>query len=90
MYKRDSGSASNDLLRIDLTSFKTGSGWGYDIHVGPTFSIHQDHIPGINGYKTFVSEDEALKTGGVMVEKITHNKPPSVSEDELKELGIHY
>ncbi|MBS1563179.1 MAG: DUF4907 domain-containing protein, partial [Bacteroidetes bacterium] len=69
-YKRNSGSASNDLLRIDLKTFQQAGGWGYDIRVGATFFIHQDRIPVISGNKMFVSEAEALKTGQLLVEKI--------------------
>jgi len=90
-YKKDSGSSSNDLLRIDLTSFKEPGGWGYDIKVvGANYAIHQDRIPAIAGYKAFVSEEDALKTGQLVVDKMKHKKPPTVSVSELKTLGIHY
>lgn len=89
-YKRNSGSASKDLLRIDLKTFKQDSGWGYDIKVGATFTIHQDRIPVISGNKMFVSEDEALRTGKLMVERIKKDGHPSISIDDLNALGIHY
>lgn len=89
-YKKGSGSSSKDLLRIDLQSFKTDGGWGFDIKVGETFSLHQDRIPAIPGNKKFVSEDDALKTGRLMVEKIKRQHSPSVSVHELDSLGIHY
>lgn len=89
-YKRNSGSASKDLLRIDLKTFKQDSGWGYDISVGATFHIHQDRIPIIPGNKMFISEDEALRTGRLIVEKIKKKERPDVSIEELNALGIHY
>jgi hypothetical protein len=89
-YKRNSGSASNEVLRIDLTTFKQAAGWGYDIKVGKSFSIHQDRIPVITGNKMFVSEEEALKTGKLMVEKIKKTGRADISVAELDALGIHY
>jgi hypothetical protein len=89
IYK-NSGSSSKDMLRIDLTTFKTEGGWGYDIHVDTLFFIHQDRIPLIPGNKVFVSEADALKTGQLMVEKIKKKGRPDITMDELKALGIHY
>jgi hypothetical protein len=89
-YKRNSGSASNGVLRIDLTTFKQAGGWGYDIKVGSSYFIHQDRIPVITGNKMFISEDEALKTGKLMVEKIKKTGRADISLPELEALGIHY
>ena len=89
-YKRNSGSASKDLLRIDLKTFHEPAGWGYDIKVGATFSIHQDRVPLVRGNKMFVSEEEALKTGKLMVEKIKKEGRPDITIEELDSLGIHY
>jgi len=89
-YKRNSGSASKDLLRIDLKTFKQPAGWGYDIKVGPTFFIHQDRIPVIPGNKMFISEEEALRIGHLMVEKIKKTGRTDITLEELNALGIHY
>jgi len=89
-YKRNSGSASNELLRIDLTTFKEAGGWGYNIKVGTSFSIHQDRIPLIPGNKMFINEEEALRTGKLMVQKIKQQGRPDITMDELNALGIHY
>jgi outer membrane protein W len=89
-YKKGSGSSSNDLLNIKLTSVKLANGWGYDIKVGTDFAIHQDRIPTIPGNKAFVSEEDALRTGRLVVDKLQHRKPPMVTLQELKALEIHY
>jgi len=89
-YKRNSGSASKEVLRINLTTFKQAAGWGYDIKAGSSFSIHQDRIPVIPGNKMFISEEEALKTGKLMVDKIKKTGRADISVEELDALGIHY
>lgn len=89
-YKRNSGSASKDLLRIDLKTFQQAEGWGYDIKVGPKFSIHQDRIPVVPGNKMFINEEEALRTGHFMVEKIKKTGRTDITLEELNALGIHY
>jgi len=89
-YKRNSGSASTDVLRIDLTTFKEAAGWGYNIRVGTGFYIHQDRIPLIPGNKMFVNEEEALRTGKLVVQKIKQKGKPDITMDELNALGIHY
>ena len=89
-YKKGSGSSSKDLLQIDLQSFKAADGWGFDVKVGKTFALHQDRIPAIPGNKKFVSEEDALKTGRLVVEKIKKNHSPSVTVRELDSIGIHY
>jgi hypothetical protein len=89
-YKKDSGSSSKDLLRIDLKSFKIDGGWGYDLKVGSVYSIHQDRIPAIEGDKKFVSEEEALATGRLVIAKIKKHRVTFVTVHELDSLGIHY
>ncbi len=89
-FKKDSGPSYNDLLEVKLTPFQMNGGWGYDIHVGKDFGIHQDCIPAIAGHKLFATREDALKTGRLVVEKIKHKKTPMVSVRELDSLGIHY
>ncbi len=75
-YKKGSGLSSGDMLSINLTPFQTPRGWGYDIKVGKDFGIHQDRIPAIAVNEMFASKEDALKVGGLVVEKMKHKKPP--------------
>lgn len=90
LFKKDSGSSTTGMLQIDLTTFKSAKGWGYDIKVGPAFHIHQDHIPGVSGYKMFATEADALKTGQFLVQKIKQTGKTGITLEEIKALGIQY
>lgn len=64
-------------------------GWGYDVLEGNTLRIHQPHIPAIQGNHGFKSEYDAEKAANRVIEKLDHNiMPPTLSVDELRELGV--
>lgn len=64
-------------------------GWGYDIYEGSSMRIHQPHIPAVQGNKGFKSEYDAQKAAEKVIEKLNHGiMPPSLSVEELKELGV--
>lgn len=64
-------------------------GWGYDIYEGTSMRIHQPHVPAVQGNKGFKSEYDAQKAADRVIEKLDHGiMPPSLSLDELKELGV--
>lgn len=64
-------------------------GWGYDILKGNSVLIHQPHIPAIQGNQGFKSEYDAEKAANRVIEKLDRNiMPPTLSVDELRELGV--
>lgn len=69
-------------------SFKTSSGWGYSISYKEKIIIKQSIIPVINDTKSFSTEEEALKTAGLVVEKLKQNLSPTVTKNELILLKI--
>ena len=69
--------------------FSDSLGWGYDILKGKSVLIHQPHIPAIQGNHGFKSEYDAQKAANRVMDKLDHNiMPPTLSVDELRELGV--
>lgn len=67
---------------------KKSKGWGYDIIIG-TGKIHQPTIPAIQGYKSFVTKEEAQKTGTFALNKMKKTGAmPTITIRELDSLGI--
>lgn len=80
---------NNTSQQFTLKTYKNSSGWGYDIYINNELLIHQPTIPAIAGNRSFKSEEEALKTGNLVLYKIKENiSPPSISSMELDSLGV--
>jgi hypothetical protein len=74
---------------ITFKTFKTESGWGYNIYIREKLYIHQPIIPAISGNKGFAKKKHAERTAKVVVEKIIkHIIPPTVTMNELDSLGV--
>lgn len=84
----DDNSAADDRLSVKVLSFRTTSGWGYEIRIDDKPFIHQDYIPAIQGNKSFQSPEDALKVGNYLLEKMKNRKRPFVTIDELKGMKI--
>ncbi|WP_281235300.1 DUF4907 domain-containing protein [Flavobacterium gelatinilyticum] len=69
-------------------TFKTDSGWGYTIAYKNKIIIKQSIIPVINDNKSFSTEEDALKTAHLVIEKLKKNVSPTVSKNELILLKI--
>lgn len=80
--------AGNDLLKVEVVSFKTTEGWGYEIKVDNETFIHQETIPAIAGNRKFLSEQDALKTGNAVMKKLLAGEQPSLSYKEVTALGL--
>ena len=77
------------VFKNDFVSQEKDSGFGYEIYVFDALYIHQLHIPGVPGTQGFETEEDAQKTAKLVVEKIHNNIiPPSISVEELKNLGV--
>lgn len=75
--------------KIEIKTFQTGIEWGYDILIDENIYVHQPTIPAIGGNKGFKTEQDAQKTAELVVNKIRNNiLPPSITPEELKNLGI--
>lgn len=64
-------------------------GYGYDILVNDTVFIHQPHIPALNDYVGFPTEDKARQIADLVITKIrNHELPPSVTYEELVKFSL--
>ena len=72
----------------EVKPVQTATGWGYEIYVDKKLYIKQDYIPAINGIHAFKSREDAMKTGKLVLNKLTHGKKPIISVDELNALKI--
>lgn len=75
---------------LSVKTFQSGEGWGYEIFVDGQRFIHQDQIPGAPGKQNFVSQQEALLVGELVIKKIKENELPSIHSPELDSLNITY
>ncbi len=73
---------------LKTETFKTDSGWGYTIAYKNKIIIKQSIIPVINDNKSFSTEEDALKTAHLVIEKLKKNVSPTVSKNELILLKI--
>lgn len=73
---------------VAVYTFPVQEGYGYSIFVDNKEFIRQDCIPAIQGNKPFVSKEEAKNAGVLVAQKIQHNELPTLSLQELKQLGI--
>ncbi|MEZ0182802.1 DUF4907 domain-containing protein [Flavobacterium oncorhynchi] len=69
-------------------TFQTNSGWGYSISYKDKIIIKQSIIPVISDNKSFSTQEDALKTAHLVVEKLSQNLSPTVNKNELILLKI--
>lgn len=82
---------SEGLRNYKVSAIKLDSTWGYRISQDTVPVIEQKIIPGLPGNAGFSTEQDAIKTGGLVVKKLNQGLfPPSVSREELDSLGIKY
>ncbi len=85
-HKKDRG---NEMVKVTCQPFQINQGWGYDIVAENRKVIHQDRLPGRPGRRPFSSQEDAMKVGKLVIEKLKSGIfPPAVTHEELKNLGI--
>jgi hypothetical protein len=78
-------------FKVTTMALDSAAGWGYRIYEDTTAVIEQKFIPGVPGKAGFKTEEQALKTGGLVVRKLQKGIwPPSISPEELDSLDITY
>lgn len=85
----ESGTSSiTSTHALSLKVFEIDEGWGYDIFIDSNLFISQENIPGTAGHLKFISEEEAMLCGELVIKKLKQNELPTISKDELDSLGI--
>jgi hypothetical protein len=75
---------------FEITTLQSASGWGYQISQNGKLVIDQPTIPGRQGNLGFQTEEDAIKVAELVKSKLLAKEfPPTVSEDDLKNLNIH-
>jgi len=87
------GLAQNAKKTFDEYTFKTiqvhNNTWGYDIYVNDKIKIHQPNIPGKAGNEGFKKKEDTQKVAELVINKMKKGEmPPTVTKEELKNLGI--
>ncbi|MEN2415597.1 DUF4907 domain-containing protein [Flavobacterium mesophilum] len=80
--------AKKETFKID--AFQTKTGWGYTISAQNKILIKQSIIPVISTAKSFSSEEDALKTGQLVVSKLDQNMSPTITKNDLILLKIKF
>jgi len=70
----------------EVSLFKSGDGWGYDIMKKDQIYIHQPYMPALEGQLPFNNKQSARKTGKLVVKRIRNHESPAVTREELKSI----
>ena len=73
---------------LRLTVERTQHGWAYRITRGGEPLIYQANIPAIPGYHPFRNEDDAARTGTLVLQKLERGVLPMLSLREIDSLKI--
>ena len=80
--------ACNNKQGLNLESIKTPNGWGYTIKYNDKIIIKQSIIPAIPSQKSFESEEDALKVGNLVLQKLKAKTSPTITKKDLILLSI--
>lgn len=70
---------------IEVQTFQSEKGWGYDITIDGVIYIHQPSIPALPGDAGFKNEAQAKAVAEIMIQKIKDNiLPPGVTTEEVE------
>ena len=87
-YRQTTPRPGADMVPVVVVPFQINNGWGYKVNVDGHTYIYQDIIPGVPGNRVFRTKENALRVGNVVMEKLTHHKIPSMTQQELISMKI--
>jgi hypothetical protein len=70
----------------EVSLFKSGTGWGYDISKNNKIYIHQPYMPAVEGQVPFSYKRSARKTGRLVIRKIKNHKSPAITREDIKSI----
>lgn len=73
---------------LSIHAFKTSTGWGYVLVNQEKTIIKQTIIPVISEIKSFKTEEDALKIGNLVLQKLKDDLSPTVTKKDLIALNI--
>ena len=74
--------------KYKLETIQVEGGYGYLVKKAGKTLIYQPVIPAIGKEKPFTTEDDAFRTGSLVLERIRQGKDFSITVTELRELNI--
>lgn len=83
-------SCSSGLYRLEVIGSQDGVGYGYQIYRKERVIILQPFVPAIPGKKGFLTKQEALRVGDLVMERLSEGQELTVSRADLRHLGITY
>lgn len=87
----DTHSNNHDsMVLLTVKPFEYNGGWGYDILADNKPYIHQDRVPAIQGKHIFLTEEDAKKTGNLVVQKIMKTGRFAIDSLDMVSAGIQY
>lgn len=88
--KSTTSNQSSPTEQFDILTLQSANGWGYQISQNGKMLIDQQSIPGRAGIQGFQTENDARNVANLVCAKLKAKIfPPTVSEDDLKNLNIH-
>lgn len=84
------GTELTQRVNYEISTLLLSKGWGYQIRKNGKLILDQPTIPGRPGLNGFQSQEDAQKVAELVVSKLKAQVfPPTVNEDDLKNLNIH-
>lgn len=90
IQEQTTGKQPIQAKRFEIQTLQTANGWAYQIFENGKLMIDQPSIPGRPGVAGFSTEQDARNVANLVANKLKAKIfPPTVSEDDLKNLNIH-
>ena len=70
--------------QLELQTFQSGDGWGYQIRMNGKVLIYQPTIPSIDTVIAFPDKESAENIGTLVLNKLAGNRNFSVSREEIQ------
>ena len=70
--------------QLELQTFQSGDGWGYQIRMNGKVLIYQPTIPSIDTVISFPDKESAENIGTLVLNKLAGNRNFSVSREEIQ------